>query len=171
MRVATPEGSRQDDDQPDFNPRHPCGWRPPLFFKVISKVEFQSTPPMRVATGIRPAASYASRNFNPRHPCGWRHYTAVWRSRKDLFQSTPPMRVATAGPPKQAAKAMISIHATHAGGDGKGGSFFHAGTISIHATHAGGDVMAALHLECLHYFNPRHPCGWRRCATPFVCCA
>ena len=34
--------------------------------------------------------------------------------------------------------------------------------ISIHATHAGGDGCLGGHTNEHHYFNPRHPCGWRR---------
>ena len=112
----------------DFNPRHPCGWRP-----------------LSIATACR------VRNFNPRHPCGWRlppswtswlnarisiHATHaggdfqayVWDERAAKFQSTPPMRVATLvySPVEEA--TTISIHATHAGGDGAAKSHY-----SLHA--------------------------------------
>ena len=98
------------------------------------------------------------RYFNPRHPCGWRPrcHSAVAVFAK--FQSTPPMRVATSGMSLAEQEGFISIHATHAGGDGK--VFFptkfqstppmrvatdavalvlQTEYISIHATHAGGD--------------------------------
>ena len=126
---------------------------------------FQSTPPMRVATdpgavnpnnGARISihATHAGgdhlgqravtgfHNFNPRHPCGWRPAGTLshvgWPT---IFQSTPPMRVATSIRCSLRPKKIISIHATHAGGDYKGLlDLAYRSGISIHATHAGGDT-------------------------------
>ena len=39
--------------------------------------------------------------------------------------------------------------------------------ISIHATHAGGDLYRVAKRRPKHYFNPRHPCGWRRLTWSF----
>ena len=57
--------------------------------------QFQSTPPMRVATAFLQAFFILPPYFNPRHPCGWR-------------------QLADNGVMKA---KHISIHATHAGGD------------------------------------------------------
>ena len=100
-----------------FNPRHPCGWRPSPSSSISARRIFQSTPPMRVATGGVPPRREDFNDFNPRHPCGWRRNTkhpswvrcyfnprhpCGWRQNirmfcgsRSRFQSTPPMRVAT----------------------------------------------------------------------------
>ena len=79
---------------------------------------FQSTPPMRVATAAFDCAVWVHLNFNPRHPCGW-------RPSRCFSSTTRPL-------------------------------------ISIHATHAGGDIRTRTDGKCKSYFNPRHPCGWRQ---------
>ena len=86
----------------------------------MTDILFQSTPPIRVATNTTGATI-----------------------RRTRFQSTPPIRVATAMLRKGMRKAMISIHATHTGGDGK----------STESPFCGQD------------FNPRHPYGWRQMET------
>ena len=60
----------------------------------------------------------------------------------------------------------ISIHATHGGGDAEECLAADGYGISIHATHAGGDASPCMTLPHRCNFNPRHPCGWRRAATP-----
>ena len=57
------------------------------------------------------------------------------------FQSTPPVRGATADVVYDEARTVISIHAPR----------------------AGGDCGSPEHTEEDHYFNPRPPCGGRRC--------
>ena len=81
-------------------------------------------------------------NFYPRHPRGWRRSCNCI----NIFW------------------AVISIHATLAGGD-----YFPLGSIlvrpdiSIHATLAGGDVQVGVcQLRPNLYFYPRHPRGWRQ---------
>ena len=93
--------------------------------------------------------------------------------------------------------AIISIHATHTGGDARqqvrnfAVRIFQstppirvatrdavpcrlAFDISIHATHTGGDPAVAICPGRRAYFNPRHPYGWRpssslaiKCSGPF----
>ena len=94
-----PRGWRQDKllrlvGQADFYPRHPRGWRHKQGILLLHQNTFLSTPPPRVATAARCSAtlSYA-------------------------FLSTPPPRVATQGNPPDGSTAVISIHATPAGGD------------------------------------------------------
>ena len=72
------------------------------------------------------------------------------------------MRVATCNLPTTFPLVYISIHATHAGGDFEQLPVQYRNLISIHATHAGGDSFYLPFLCTLLYFNPRHPCGWRR---------
>ena len=94
------------------------------FSVVPLMILFQSTPPIRVATvAAAPTATH-----------------------KALFQSTPPIRVATT--PFQALNLSQLI--------------------SIHATHTGGDRYLSLLLIGAWNFNPRHPYGWRQGTS--LCC-
>ena len=84
-------------------------------------------------------ATTMSRNFNPRHPYGWRQNVLTSKTQAALFQSTPPIRVATIARRLAAVIGIISIHATHTGGDRAQPHASRRGQISIHATHTGGD--------------------------------
>ena len=122
-----------------FNPRAPCGARP---------------PPATSAKRLR--------CFNPRAPCGARQDTCrkyrytcsvsihaprvgrdSWRlSRRRwriLFQSTRPMRGATLCLDDDAVGQDVSIHAPHAGRDHRSGHTYCWPVVSIHAPHAGRD--------------------------------
>ena len=105
----------------DFNPRSPCGERPPQHsgdraagrfqstlpvwgatgasdISVIQIHEFQSTLPVWGATDY-PSAQKAKRTyFNPRSPCGERLSAFLIAVLPLLFQSTLPVWGATAGP-------------------------------------------------------------------------
>ena len=78
----------------DFNPRSPCGERPGVSLKRRWFSRFQSTLPMRGATG----------QWN-------NHLTSL------IFQSTLPMRGATDNQRRFEPFLLISIHAPHAGSD------------------------------------------------------
>ena len=71
------------------------------------------------------------------------------------------MRVATVPVMVCTQPHLISIHATHAGGDVVCSMTNKDIYISIHATHAGGDLFGKEHPFDNVHFNPRHPCGWR----------
>ena len=152
-----------DFDRINFNPRAPCGARLPASqLPEISSV-FQSTRPMRGATGTsannkriaklfqstRPmrgatrsmrTSSTRARNFNPRAPCGARHEPALSQLKLIAFQSTRPMRGAT----------------------WKRTGVDYSYDISIHAPHAGRDKIRWSSRKPRLYFNPRAPCGARR---------
>ena len=126
---------------------------------------FQSTRPMRGATGslrcappfrpyFNPRAPCGARRpeaerfhtvfyFNQRAPCGARLPSGTVGTRRRAFQSTRPMRGAT----RQLRQLL----------EGQG--------ISIHAPHAGRDERQPCPFLLLHYFNPRAPCGARRWAV------
>ena len=170
MRVATPHSQYDHYNYPYFNPRHPCGWRLQWVRLSHHFRQFQSTPPMRVATKNKGMPKHTFKisihathaggdrhgcytrtwwfNFNPRHPCGWRRCTRSVAVTGTTFQSTPPMRVATGLTGNPAVRRSISIHATH----------------------AGGDVAPVVLPKRALYFNPRHPCGWRRGTQSHVGC-
>ena len=148
----------------NFNPRAPCGARPaPSIDTLQAAMLFQSTRPMRGATGI----------------------TAVDFRGIAKFQSTRPMRGATPAVWATITASRISIHAPHAGRDphniGAGrikGVYFNPrapcgarpvvdpiphtfSPISIHAPHAGRDLLFPDFCIDCQYFNPRAPCGAR----------
>ena len=66
------------------------GFPPPLLTGL-----FQSTRPMRGATGLRRRSEAQAKNFNPRAPCGARRGFFPVRPGSAPFQSTRPMRGAT----------------------------------------------------------------------------
>ena len=126
-------------------------------------VTFQSTHPMRGATGDRARQALPSSYFNPRTPCGVR-----------LDNHLPDYSC-----------QVISIHAPHAGCDMpespaeretaefqsthpmRGATLrrlrgHDRPSISIHAPHAGCDLGALKASSALPHFNPRTPCGVRR---------
>ena len=95
---------------------------------------------MRGATRNCERMRTESRDFNPRTPCGVRRRRSGKPAKKYSFQSTHPMRGATTVDNGHLMTIPISIHAPHAGCDGKGFS------------------------SLLSYtdFNPRTPCGVRQ---------
>ena len=105
----------------------------------IASALFQSTHPVRGATGRLVCCSYHSLRFNPRAPCGARQSQTTEYVTPCTFQSTRPMRGATAKKTCQAFLANVSIHAPHAGRDGG----------------------CSLNGFCSSSFNPRAPCGAR----------
>ncbi len=88
-----------------FNPRRPCGRRQVCAFFCVALILFQSTPPMRAATGYGGTCGPCWR-FNPRRPCGRRRRTGNKGGSVSMFQSTPPMRAATV-PIADCSKAML----------------------------------------------------------------
>ncbi len=101
-----------------FNPRSPCGERHDRdrhsgsrdaisihapraggddvqYIHYSLFMEFQSTPPVRGATGRRGGAAADMGDFNPRPPCGGRLVVEQINVTVKGFQSTPPVRGAT----------------------------------------------------------------------------
>ena len=72
------------------------------------------------------------------------------------------MREATAHHLTDARALIISIPASHAGGDAGDTFEYEFGLISIPASHAGGDPNCGEILGRHLNFNPRLPCGRRR---------
>ena len=145
-----------------FNPRSPCGERLSGFRSVADLPRFQSTLPVRGATGVPLLRASGMADFNPRSPCGERRRAV-------------PLAVSA---------AIISIHAPRAGSDHSSLAGRRTGNISIHAPRAGSDPQAptktirlykfqstlpvrgaTARLFSLNHpfkdFNPRSPCGER----------
>ena len=123
----------------NFNPRHPCGWRPIPQFGGAGRIY-----------------------FNPRHPCGWRLQRNVVKDGEKIFQSTPPMRVATCMVKPTCSSGLFQSTPPMRVATSPCFTLSCATLISIHATHAGGDHIGESDMPFPINFNPRHPCGWRR---------
>ena len=147
----------------NFNPRAPCGARPP---RAVVDQRFFLISIHAPLAGRDPAG--AERQCNQRK-----------------FQSTRPLRGATKVALVEASAEGISIHAPLAGRDNPHKLIFIFGKISIHAPLAGRDLPAIFvsmisarfqstrplrGATCPYfhsfrlsiYFNPRAPCGARR---------
>ncbi len=147
----------------NFNPHPPCGGRPPLLYNTTqlqaisihtlhaegdlksmircqSRLEFQSTPSMRRATGASLIYQPKRYDFNPHPPCGGRLLlTCSWFSfsfisihtlhaegdkinknaikRKGYFNPHPPCGGRRAVIRGEYGNGEISIHTLHAEGD------------------------------------------------------
>ena len=167
VSIHAPHAGRDDGYIPvyelrwGFNPRAPCGARPHWTIGAHAFGEFQSTRPMRGATGRAVNECHFDIGFNPRAPCGARHTVTMSLSvlsgfnprapcgarpiptRHEinglLFQSTRPMRGATQSHVFIFPYIMVSIHAPHAGRDVIDGIAADMRGVSIHAPHAGRD--------------------------------
>ena len=124
-----------------FNPRTPCGVRLPdcpiagLFHVVSIHALLAECDHHRRGNGNNHGS------FNPRTPCGVRQHNRKKGTRTMKFQSTHSLRSATAFISDPLCLALVSIHALLAECD-------HI----LRASDSSG--------EC---FNPRTPCGVRRC--------
>ena len=97
VRGATPVQRGVQRGRIYFNPRSPCGERPPKGSSRPIYKRFQSTLPVRGATARTRSVCSVWYYFNPRSPCGERRRT-VWVQHTEI---------------------AISIHAPRAGSDRK----------------------------------------------------
>ena len=123
-----------------FNPRAPCGARPAHVVHMVRITAVSIHAPHAGRDRRSTSPMYRTRRFNPRAPCGARHrrFHRVCLVKK--FQSTRPMRGAT--------------YPRHDTGHSLG--------VSIHAPHAGRDGRAHPRKTRTQSFNPRAPCGARQ---------
>ena len=122
-----------------FNPRSPCGERPP---------------------GKSPFAWAA--NFNPRSPCGERQDLADASPSIGGFQSTLPVWGATGGARGGGGVSPISIHAPRVGSDeGKRARRILADVFQSTLPVWGATFLRPWAGPPITYFNPRSPCGER----------
>ena len=161
-----PCGARPSGDSPAepltcFNPRAPCGARPHGLLYTARNVSFQSTRPMRGATGTvdrglkeRPVSIHAphagrdtrpytrrgfSDGFNPRAPCGARR-----DKRGGILLDL-----------------LVSIHAPHAGRDRRHRHVYHRRVRFNPRAPCGARPSYQIAIIRLLRFNPRAPCGAR----------
>ena len=101
----------------NFNPRPPCGGRPVCSLPRRLRQPFQSTPPVRGATGVQHTAD-SKRAISIHAPrAGGDGLRRTMQTPGKRFQSTPPVRGATFRYPGLLPPLGISIHAPRAGGD------------------------------------------------------
>ena len=129
----------------DFNPHSPCGERPNRSFSSSFVSLFQSTLPMRGATGSD-------------------SHSAILVL---TFQSTLPMRGATLF---SASLILLSFYFNPHSPCGerryKWYIFLNTNNISIHTPHAGSDCKEYTERSRYSYFNPHSPCGERHFILP-----
>ena len=166
-----------------FNPRTPCGVRLTTFPATTTGKAFQSTHPLRGATGGNARDTTGQDHFNPRTPCGVRRYISIiaylfryfnprtpcgvrldraGRGCKPRgFQSTHPLRGATRLSPR--CHRYVQFQSTHPlrGATSLAGAILGFLYIAIHAPLAGCDPLPRSAQTRLQHFNPRTPCGVR----------
>ena len=122
-----------------FNPRAPCGARRTSILCSLWSSQFQSTRPLRGATGRRLIAGSVD-CISIHAPLAGRDGLGTCSPGSiSQFQSTRPLRGATS----LRAASQLRSH------------------ISIHAPLAGRDAVPPVCTGPLGYFNPRAPCGAR----------
>ena len=89
-----------------FNPRAPCGARLLKQMTEYPMGKFQSTRPVRGATIVSAMMRLSPSDFNPRAPCGARHLVFFHSVQTSKFQSTRPVRGATATPRRRLPRRM-----------------------------------------------------------------
>ena len=73
-----------------FNPRSPCGERPSRVANAYNAYRFQSTLPVRGATGLGSWWGGPGTDFNPRSPCGERRSYYASGTRGKNFNPRSP---------------------------------------------------------------------------------
>ncbi len=128
----------------DFNPRPPCGERPPCWAGCSAKDPISIHAP-RAGSDRRVQKTLQNLTyFNPRPPCGERRQAVKTPALQAGFQSTPPVRGATRSwSAPYSTTFHISIHAPRAGSDQNPCEGLSVKAISIHAPRAGSDAVAA----------------------------
>ena len=127
-------------DGGNFNPRSPCGERPPRSTSSSGSATFQSTLPMRGATRLHYPASRLQRISIHAPHAGSDADGYVWLSVQLKFQSTLPMRGATLSAGHRHAGCQFQSTLPMRGATRRGVAKSGTASISIHAPHAGSDA-------------------------------
>ena len=154
----------------DFNPRTPCGVRPQARKWYNWLIEFQSTHPLRGATGITHKSGEHIKHFNPRTPCGVRHNSGSRPARRGNFNPRTPCGVRLCAPSvrlpvRSYFNPRTPCGVRHVGFQQQPGHV----TISIHAPLAGCDSHPAMTHASYSGFQSTHPLrGATSAATALV---
>ena len=115
-----------------FNPRTPCGVRPPPATPPGQRASFNPRTPC----GVRQSGSVpkpAPLCFNPRTPCGVRQWPLFFPCSTLTFQSTHSLRSATSNRKLTEPRHIVSIHALLAECDKVSDECCEIMKVSIHA--------------------------------------
>ena len=123
---------------------------------------FQSTRPLRGATGHTLSSSTRTNNFNPRTHCGARPARQEHRQRPQRFQPTRPLRGATGKQRGYLVKRQFQPTRPLRGATTWELIASGEMQISTHAPLAGRDFDRETVPRAVRDFNPRAPCGARR---------
>ena len=135
--------------------------------EYVSMVLFQSTPPMRGATGYGQRSFQHCRISIHAPHAGGDANLVDHDKRMPRFQSTPPMRGATPTRPMRIHPQQFQSTPPMRGATYVKWLKYIANFISIHAPHAGGDLHDITPNDQSKDFNPRPPCGGRPLAACF----
>ncbi len=102
-----------------FNPRAPCGARPPHSLQVSGHGCISTHAPLAGRDAETVSHRYLAYNFNPRAPCGARPPSVTGAINNSIFQPTRPLRGATGSRRHGSHYISISTHAPLAGRDSK----------------------------------------------------
>ena len=102
-----------------FNPRAPCGARPPHSLQVSGHGCISTHAPLAGRDAETVSHRYLAYNFNPRAPCGARPPSVTGAINNSIFQPTRPLRGATFIGHDLTRLEWISTHAPLAGRDSK----------------------------------------------------
>ena len=151
----------------NFNPRTPCGVRPPPCRGLPKRSKFQSTHPLRGATQASPT-KWEPRYISIHAPlAGCDHFVVECRCARDISIHAP-----LAGCDPVSYQSMSSSHAFQSTHPLRGATILRrvrtqTNIVSIHAPLAGCDKALPAHKTVIVGFNPRTPCGVRRgCRRP-----
>ena len=111
------------------------------------EVIFQSTLPMRGATGLQMRLCSNFKHFNPHSPCGERRDNVQTYIDRLVFQSTLPMRGATVFPTVSVDELKFQSTLPMRGATGNLSSNVTVTDISIHTPHAGSDQKVFWHYQ------------------------
>ena len=129
----------------------------PLPRAIDARPGFQSTHPLRGATGDSAVDWILILYFNPRTPCGVRPACAPKCAETSNFNPRTPCGVRPNGGDSSTMTRDISIHAPLAGCDDARVSSFTEREISIHAPLAGCDLCEYPGRVRLYRFQSTHP--------------
>ncbi|EHF02465.1 hypothetical protein HMPREF1008_00870 [Olsenella sp. oral taxon 809 str. F0356] len=151
------------EGKPCFNPRAPCGARPPCSWRTARASRFNPRAPVRGATRAGDRATPFPRGFNPRAPCGARRGRGPPSHRSSGFNPRAPCGARPGGVGLGAHALPVSIHAPRAGRDiGVGYAYADLGKFQSTRPVRGATPGRRLTLQPRDCFNPRAPCGARR---------
>ena len=169
-RVATPQMPCLKLGCMHFYPRHPHGWRPLETALQLCNIQISIHATLTGGDPVNMAADPAAAVFLSTPPSRVATITSRAGRRPTGFLSTPPSRVATSLLCAGVKCIVISIHATLTGGDDLNLIYYAHQRIflSTPPSRVATRKWFVIGQKFVNFY-PRHPHGWRRCATRSRC--